>query len=727
MSNSATIAIDTLNQALHEASWIKPEERAQVERRIAQIDKRKNDPRTFVAFIGEKKAGKTALVRALTGVPLPVAVRECTAAICEIQVGLDWYHEATYDSLTPERHFTPLDAEEQEEELLRAKKFKKQSQKEAQYAYEVAKKEFEAAQQDVLEKQQEFVQAQESCALARTENQKAIGNNPWIWSLLSLLSWLIPPLRRRLERIEETTIQYEQKEQEISAISSQLTQYKQEEIEKENRYHETKKYSHMRQEEAESILVRAQRAYNEAIEANEQKFQKELTELIDVNEKPAERITIHTPNTNIPTNIVLLDTPGFNTDLESHRRKAWEAIEELADVCILVSDLRQPMPDTALAMLDRLEPFCPYMHVALTKTDLALSEAEELGENPMAEVREAEAVARSRIKRHWDRPMNIWMVASIEDHDQQQTRSLFQDFWKQLPSNARAMKTHLLCIHALREFMDILTVHIQIHKKSLSKIDVASDLAYAMASQLEERIPEIESKSRALLKRISLETAEKIGAVEQIWINSIEECETKRSLKKQWEILQKEMPSVFKSIAEELSAQLDKGSRRIAGEIFQGEGELNVPEKELATDVATIEETTDTSTWMWTAGGIAAGATVGILLSSGVALSLIFAAGAGSMTKLLLSPLSKAKSNLIKSIEDSTHQEQKNIQQQLLNLQKDISENVLKTAEEELRVQIQKRETQERAKKEAALHEVQVLLTKVLEKREELVRNRPTT
>ena len=125
MPNSAQKAIDILQKALHDAPWIRPEERAQIERRITQIDKRKDDPRIFVAFIGEKKAGKTALVRALTGVPLPVAVRECTAAICEIQVGLDWYHEATYGSSTPERHFVPLDAYEQEQHLEDAEKNKK--------------------------------------------------------------------------------------------------------------------------------------------------------------------------------------------------------------------------------------------------------------------------------------------------------------------------------------------------------------------------------------------------------------------------------------------------------------------------------------------------------------------------------------------------------------------------------------------------------------------------
>lgn len=725
MPNSAQKSIDILQKALKEASWIRPEEKAQIERRIAQIDKRKNDPRIFVAFIGEKKAGKTALVRALTGVPLPVAVRECTAAICEIQVGLDWYHEATYGSSTPERHFVPLDAHEQEEYLEDAQKNKKLLQAQAQETFNIATEALKKAKEQVEKKQEEKIQAQENCSLARKENQEALGNNPWIWSFLSILAWLIPPIRRRLERIEETTIHYEQQEQKLANLTTELTLYKEEEQKKEKEYATAEQHQKKQNKKAEAILVQAQQAYDNAIEANEHKFQSELTELIDVHQKPAERITIHTPNANIPNNIVLLDTPGFNTDLESHRRKAWEAIEELADVCILVSDLRQPMPDTALNMLDQLEPFCPFMHVALTKTDLALSEAEELGDNPHEEIEEAEAVARARIKRHWDRPMNIWRVSSIEEHDQKQTQSLFQDFWKQLPDNARALKTHLLSIHALREFMDILTVHIQIHKKSLSKIDVASDLAYAMAGQLEERLPEIEEKTQKLLSRIKLESTERIGTLQQQWIEVIEGCETKRTLKKQWEQLQKSMPESYQALAQELSAQLDYGARRIAGQIFKGEGELDVQGNELSQSNPDGVNQTGQSQWMWTAGGIAAGATVGVILSSGMALSLIFAAGAGSMTRLLLSPLSKAKSNIIKNIEKSAEQERKNLQNQLENLKEEVSDNVLQAAEEELRLQIQKREEEERKKQERSLKEVQSMLADIMSKREELVRNRP--
>ena len=133
---------------------------------------------------------------------------------------------------------------------------------------------------------------------------------------------------------------------------------------------------------------------------------------------------ILSPHVDIPVNMVLMDTPGFNTELPEHRRRAWSAIEEMADVCILVSDIRQPMPETALKMLRRIAPFCPYMHLALSKSDLALEEASVLQEDPEQEVIEAKQVARDRIRPYWDGDMNIWVVAADGENKQNDQKML---------------------------------------------------------------------------------------------------------------------------------------------------------------------------------------------------------------------------------------------------------------------------------------------------------------
>ena len=48
----------------------------------------------------------------LTGIPLPTAVRECTAAICLIQLGLDYHHMATLKT-GDIRNFESIDDSEQ--------------------------------------------------------------------------------------------------------------------------------------------------------------------------------------------------------------------------------------------------------------------------------------------------------------------------------------------------------------------------------------------------------------------------------------------------------------------------------------------------------------------------------------------------------------------------------------------------------------------------------------
>ncbi|MEC7985398.1 MAG: dynamin family protein [Myxococcota bacterium] len=727
MNNPATQAIEILNAALKKGEWLSPEETFQIKRRIKQLQRRSDDPRTFIAFIGEKKAGKTALVKALTGVPLPVAVRECTAAICEIQVGLDWHHDATHADGQIES-FKPLDDSKEADDLAQAKENEKDASHRATEDYLLAQKRLERAQQAVIEQQELRSEAEKKLRAARATFQETLGSNPWLWSFLSLFAWLSKAIRLRLAAIEETK-QLEQKaEQDLEDADQILADKRRLEQEASDSLPNIWQNSQGATQAAQKILKEAEQAYESAIAANQQKFQNEISNLIDVKESPVERITIHTPNANIPYDVVLLDTPGFNTDLEAHRRRAWEAIEEMADVCILVSDLRQPMPDTALSMLDRLEPFCPYMHVALTKTDLALAEAEDLGEDPEEEVRDAEAVARARIKRHWDRPMNIWTVASINEQDQRLARALFQDFWKQLPKDARTSKSRLLGIHALREFMDILTVHIHSMKASLAKIDeIAADLAYSMAAQLEEHAPEVQERSEKLLRRLKLDGAEQLGKLELKWVDSISNCETKRQLKMHWDTLQKDMPTAYKQTAASLSLSLDQSIRSIAGYLFHGEGELEVSQpSQLQTTDQEIEENNSKTKWLWTAGGMAAGATVALMLSSsGFGLPLLFAAGAGGgVANLLLSPLAKAKEDLQKNIQKSVSKEIENMNQQLSGLQEEVAEKILKAAEKELQKELQKREAETRKKKEDELRKVQALLNFILEERKQLVRTK---
>ena len=115
----------------------------------------------------------------------------------------------------------------------------------------------------------------------------------------------------------------------------------------------------------------------------------------------------------------------------------------MADICILVSDIRQPMPNS-LMMLEACGTICPYLHVALTKTDLAYQEAEDFGGDPEEEIEEAEEIARHRISRRWE----------SDDHDMKNLDGCFQrrmikrehavcfiHFGEEMPKSARKQKS----------------------------------------------------------------------------------------------------------------------------------------------------------------------------------------------------------------------------------------------------------------------------------------------
>jgi GTPase Era involved in 16S rRNA processing len=722
MINPARHAIKVLESALSKATVLTADEKNQLMRRLAQLHRREDDPRTFIAFIGEKKAGKTALVRALTGVPLPVAVRECTAAVCEIQVGIDWHHHATLPS-GELKSFDPLDDKEQRKRLMKAQKMDILSVDKSIASRQEAQKQIDTAKHEEQEANTRREEAESALEAAKTALTEAIGPTPWVLSLFSWLSWLFGGIRRRIESIAKAEAGIIEAEAMLSERSQELEEHAEKtrlaEEHQSRILEETKGLT----TSSRGQLEDARSALDALEKENEQKFRTELQSLIDVAQEPADRVTIHTPNANIPFNIVLLDTPGFNTEIKEHRQRAWEAIEEMADICILVSDLRQPMPDTALQMLERLEPFCPDLHVALTKTDLALAEAEELGGDPEEEVQEAEEIARQRILRRWERPMNIWTVASIEEEDQVRTRALFEDFWKKLPKEARNNKSRMLGAHSIREMMEILTLHMQSMEERIRQFDdVVEDVAYSMVAQLEEKEEEREQLLIAVKRHVKLGIRSQVGKLQENWVDQIQRCETKRSVRKTWDRLKKEMPGAYQDCAKGATSDLEQSISRAAGKLWKGEGSLEVDEVPLINPTDTPEEEDEQANgWGWTAGGAAAGAAMGLALSGGTVLPLLLAAGAGGLANMFLAPLAQAKENLQSRVEKGLVQEESNLCSQLDKLTEEIGDRILKAAERALKKQIEEREQQARRKKKEELAEVQTLWNDLYEARQKML------
>lgn len=307
------------------------------------------------------------------------------------------------------------------------------------------------------------------------------------------------------------------------------------------------------------------------------------------------------------------------------------------------------------------------------------------------------------------------------------TRKLFEDFWRLLPDDARIQKSGLLGAHAIREMMEILTVHLQSLQAQLKEFDnVVSEIAYDMASQLSNREEEIEGRSKTLLEKTRVDALDRLLRLQEKWIERICRCETKFHIRKEWEHLQKDMVTAYQHNANLTSMDLELGIRQVAGHLWQGNGELEIDGSNLLTyddeEVAINDDDEEEKTWLWTAGGAAAGAALGVALTGGIAIPLLLAAGAGGIAQIILSPLAVVKENLQKKIILSIKKEEEGICEQLEKIAPEIIDKIIEAAENEIQREIERRERAARQSKEDQINNIQRLWNNLFEARQILLR-----
>ncbi|MCB9760559.1 MAG: dynamin family protein [Alphaproteobacteria bacterium] len=119
------------------------------------------------------------------------------------------------------------------------------------------------------------------------------------------------------------------------------------------------------------------------------------------------------PAARLPEGFVLVDTPGVNTDDTESRDRAWRAIHEHADGCLLICDLQQPLSQSTLAFLDALRPVVPHVVLILTKLDRVMEDAAEVGGDPQEEAEEARRVAVRRFARQVGRDADDVLALAV--------------------------------------------------------------------------------------------------------------------------------------------------------------------------------------------------------------------------------------------------------------------------------------------------------------------------
>lgn len=709
--STANDAIEILQGALILADFLVKEEREQILRRIQQLQRRHEDPRTFIAFVGEKKAGKSSLLKTITGVPLPTAVRECTAAVCLIQLGLDWHHLAQMDS-GERRSFEALDDSSERRVLRQAKKNDKTAAETALAKIEQAEEAHRNAQVQVQQTQQELNSLQTQLNESEQSLRDTEENLPFLWDVWKNFGWISPKVKQIQASLEDGASRIAETHQAISEAQSHLAQ--QQKMEQSlamvipERWREAKETATVSKAQVDI----AKRGLQDIARANKDKFHTELHSLIDVEAEAAAQVDILTPSANIPTDVVLLDTPGFNTELPEHRRRAWEAIEEKADICILVSDIRQPMPETALKMLRRITPFCPFMHLALTKSDLALKEASILQEDPKQEILEAKQVAKSRVEPYWDGEMNIWVV-SAEGDQRKQSQRLFTEFWDSIPPMAHELKTKKLSIHAIGELIDILDVHILLEQESLRSFDLeATSVLQQLFDTVENFSPEIKPLIQDLMNNIRTQVQSNWGILEQNWIERIQMCRTKSDIKMVFESIQSEMDIETNKMSERIEGALLEGCKRIALHLTSQQPlHLNT----LLNFSTQISNPIEGHPTLWaTAGGIA-GIATGLLLNGSLTGTLLLALGTGGITTLLLSPLTEGKQMAKQAITEGVQNTFNHISTQLEQFPTTLEQECSRLLQERLQTQLEEKRAIQRQNHVRKIQRVQDIQTRLEE------------
>jgi GTP-binding protein EngB required for normal cell division len=142
-------------------------------------------------------------------------------------------------------------------------------------------------------------------------------------------------------------------------------------------------------------------------------FAQDLGELTDMARRGGQVVALRLgyPGRHLPPGLTILDTPGANTDHAENQARAWQAIREQADGCVLVSDLQQVMSRSTRDFLQELRQVVPHVLLVLTKADRAHDNAE--GDDPAEQLAEARRVGLSRFAKELGRAPEELLAISV--------------------------------------------------------------------------------------------------------------------------------------------------------------------------------------------------------------------------------------------------------------------------------------------------------------------------
>lgn len=354
---------DTLEELVEHRTWLGDQTTDEIRNTVDAVRQRLARKEPSVAVVGEKKAGKSTFLNAVLGARvLGTAVRECTGTVTFIRRANRPHYRATFRDGTTEE----FDDHEGRELLRMTNEVRKlerwlgdrigischNNDREIGKLVGKAGQDTSKIIANHAEAERESRAASDKLAAAKVREQQCIAALPfflrpvpkWMMPLIAVLRVLLGWVFRKQKMLaDDATLQ---------RLRLQIDQ-----------------------------LERKRLA----------RYIAEIHDLTDMNKRGGAvvELTIDFPATHLPDGITMIDTPGVNTENQENQDRAWNAIRDNADGCIIVSGLNQVMSGSTRKFLQEVREFIPHILLVLTKFDQVLEDAEDDDDDAETQAEEA--------------------------------------------------------------------------------------------------------------------------------------------------------------------------------------------------------------------------------------------------------------------------------------------------------------------------------------------------
>ena len=378
-------AVRVLAELLKHANVFGAETSDLIKKTVDKAEKRLNRGEFYVAIVGEMKAGKSTFLNAILGAPvLSTAKRESTATVTYIRKSKDIGYTALMSS-GKKQSFIDSEAAKRDELLLLVKSYLEEL---TEYGHQDRKEEFGVDMSLTLENgvyilPQDLIAALNKLPLKSPDVLKLKNEAKLDIPALLLVRkspWYLRPFQVVLAFFyRKTLLAYH--ELNIKYLNASL----------------------------DDSLVELER-----IHANRfARFIDEVQDLTDMNKlgNQVVQIDLEFPALRLPHNIVLMDTPGVNTSSQENEQRAWHAIKESADGCLLVSSTSQAISESTKAFIREVKDVVPHILLVLTKVDELLNSSLD-DDDAYEQLEEVRKVGASRFAKEVGRsPKDIFSIA----------------------------------------------------------------------------------------------------------------------------------------------------------------------------------------------------------------------------------------------------------------------------------------------------------------------------